>query len=138
MSVGKVRSFRFADAILIAVLLCISILMGVHMGRSRSGSTAVAEIEIGGKTAAEYVLKKGEPLKQIAFQIPRGTATVEIKDGRIRILPLPNDICPAHICSATGWIERPGQFIACVPNRLLITIHSTRSTASDSLDGLTY
>lgn len=41
--------------------------------------------------------------------------TVEIKDGRIRML---EGECPDHICVDTGWLEDVP--IVCLPNRLVI------------------
>ena len=41
--------------------------------------------------------------------------TIEIKDGRIRMLEAD---CPDHICMETGWLEDVP--IVCLPNRLVI------------------
>ena len=48
-----------------------------------------------------------------------GTAKVEIGDGRVRIL---NSPCPLKICEKKGWISNKGDFIICVPNRIVIKI----------------
>jgi len=50
---------------------------------------------------------------------------------------MPDSVCPLHICSQTGWIERPGELIACVPNKLVITIEGGKKPPSDALDGVT-
>lgn len=49
------------------------------------------------------------------------TAEIEVAHGKARIKPLPDNICPRHICSDMGWIE-PGdnKQIVCMPNKLLI------------------
>jgi hypothetical protein len=50
---------------------------------------------------------------------PLGKTTVEIKGGRVRVLDSP---CPNKICVSQGWIERPGETIICLPNRVSITV----------------
>lgn len=48
-----------------------------------------------------------------------GAAKVKIEDGRVRIL---NSPCPLKICEKKGWISNRGDFIICVPNRVVIRI----------------
>jgi hypothetical protein len=48
-----------------------------------------------------------------------GPAKVEIGDGRVRIL---NSPCPLKICEKKGWISNKGDFIICIPNRVVIRI----------------
>jgi hypothetical protein len=48
-----------------------------------------------------------------------GEAKVIIRDGRVRIL---NSPCPLKICEKKGWISKKGDFIICVPNRVIIRI----------------
>jgi len=44
---------------------------------------------------------------------------VEVSGWRVRVV---SAFCPEHICEAQGWIERPGEVIACVPNGVLVRI----------------
>lgn len=44
---------------------------------------------------------------------------IEIKDGKIRIL---NTDCPDKVCKNTGFINKAGQVIVCVPSKLIIKI----------------
>lgn len=50
---------------------------------------------------------------------PLGTSRFEVSGGRVRMLESP---CPEKICINTGWIGRPGEVIACVPNRVIIAV----------------
>ncbi len=50
---------------------------------------------------------------------PLGTTTVEVDGRRVRVISSP---CPNKICVAQGWIERPGETITCLPNRVSITL----------------
>ena len=58
-----------------------------------------------------------------------GRSTVEVEGKRIRMSEAP---CPDRICVKQGWIERPGDFIVCIPNQVEIYIES-----GNGLDALT-
>jgi len=62
-------------------------------------------------------------------------AILEVSQGRVRMLPISEDLCPRGICSHTGWIERSYQSIVCVPNRIIV---SFRKTEPEDVDGVTY
>lgn len=50
---------------------------------------------------------------------PLGETIIEVHDGSVRVLSSP---CQEKICIKSGSISRPGQWIACLPNRIFITI----------------
>jgi hypothetical protein len=131
---------RFSDIALIVILLCCGVasIFFLHKKYLSAGDSLVAEVRIAGELISTRSLGREEPERLIPLQLPRGEGTVQIKEGKIRILPMPDGVCPLHICSNTGWIDRPDQFIACVPNKLIITIHTTQPTEPDSIDAVTY
>lgn len=57
-----------------------------------------------------------------------GISTIEIKDGRIRMVYSP---CPDKLCMKQGFIKGKGESIICVPNRIVIRIKG------DNYDGIT-
>jgi hypothetical protein len=57
--------------------------------------------------------------KEIIVNGKLGEAKVIIRDGRVRIL---NSPCPLKICEKKGWISKKGDFIICIPNRIVIKI----------------
>jgi hypothetical protein len=61
---------------------------------------------------------------------PLGETLVEIADGAVRIISSP---CPEKICIKTGRISKPGQWIACLPNRVFISIRGKRSEQPDAI-----
>lgn len=64
------------------------------------------------------------------------TAVLEIKQGRVRLLPIEERaLCPRGICAHTGWISRSYQSIVCVPNRIIV---SFRDKMPDGVDGVTH
>jgi len=57
-------------------------------------------------------------------EVDGGIATVEVKDGAVRLAPESAHSCPERICVRTGWIKNPGASIICAPNKLVIRIES--------------
>jgi hypothetical protein len=62
------------------------------------------------------------------FPGPRGDTTIEIRDGTVRVVDSP---CPDRICVAAGPISRTGQFIACLPNRVSVTLEGQDAPTTD-------
>ena len=61
------------------------------------------------------------------YDINGGTNTIEIKDGRVRMIEA---FCPNHLCIRQGWIRFEGQSIVCLPNTVSVTVRGT----GDALD----
>jgi hypothetical protein len=57
--------------------------------------------------------------RSVAVPGPLGETVVEIRRGEVRVLSSP---CREKICIKSGAIARPGQWIACLPNRVFIDI----------------
>ncbi len=57
--------------------------------------------------------------REIGIEGKLGTAKIIIKDGRVKII---NSPCPLKICERKGWISKKGDFIICIPNRVVIKI----------------
>ena len=73
--------------------------------------------------------------KEIIFAVegPIGKHIIEVNQGRVRVKKAP-EADPLKICQKTGWIERTGPTIICVPNNLSIWLESTNS----DLDGMSW
>ena len=62
------------------------------------------------------------PLKQdkvITVKGEIGNLTIMIKDKKVKVI---HSSCSNKICIKTGWISSSGEFIACVPNHILIKL----------------
>jgi hypothetical protein len=66
------------------------------------------------------------------LELPDDGVVVEVREGRVRIL---ESDCPQQICVTTRWIRHPRQVIACVPNKILITIESAEEPFLDVIVG---
>ncbi len=125
------------DKILIAAVLILSLIMLVIpfylLGAGEDGEKYLI-VQQNDQIIREISLQDSYEEK-ITFQVegPIGTHIIEAEDGRVRVKEAPADD-PLKICEKTGWIEREGPIIVCVPNRLSIWIESTDS----EIDGMSW
>jgi hypothetical protein len=49
------------------------------------------------------------------------TIHLQVKDGRIAFVDSP---CPDHTCESFGWLNREGQWAACLPAKAMLTIET--------------
>jgi hypothetical protein len=48
-------------------------------------------------------------------------AVIEIKDGKVRFV---SSSCHSKLCVLSGWHQHGGDQIACLPNRILVSLQS--------------
>ncbi|WP_020611112.1 NusG domain II-containing protein [Sediminispirochaeta bajacaliforniensis] len=116
-----------AVIIIIAVLVIVLISIEVYGGK---GSAARLLVQSEGRTFV-YPLDQD---RIIEVKGPLGTTTIEIRDGRARFVDSP---CRDKICVAYGWLENPGEWTACLPNKVLAAIEDNSSKEA-SIDFLSY
>jgi hypothetical protein len=65
---------------------------------------------------------------------PLGNTVVEIREGKARVLSSP---CDNQTCVVAGAIQSHGQWIACLPNKVLVSIEGRGMSGEneDELDG---
>ena len=92
-----------------------------------------------------YISQNGEILERIPVKDtinnqhlvevkgPIGTSIIEVYNGKVRMKEAPEKD-PEKICEKTGWIERAGPSIICVPNKISIWIESE----NNDLDGVSW
>lgn len=62
---------------------------------------------------------------------PLGDTMVEVRDRRVRVLASP---CGNQTCVAAGTIQSHGQWLACLPNKVLISIEGTSVSNGEAID----
>jgi hypothetical protein len=62
--------------------------------------------------------------------LPQGGIKVLVQHGKVSVIEAD---CPRQICVHTGAISRPGQVIACVPNKMLIQIKTAAPPFLDAV-----
>ncbi len=66
--------------------------------------------------------------RELTLQGPLGETIVAIHDETVRVLSDPG---PLQICVNAGAISRQGEWLACLPNQVLITIQGRQSGEVD-------
>ena len=118
------------DLILVAVLLVAALALFFVM-RTRqardTGSGAQAVVTVEGREVGRYPLSKNG-----TFPLNGGTNILVVENGEAWVSEAN---CPDKVCMGMGKISRNGEFIACLPNRLLVVVEGA---AEDSpVDGMT-
>ena len=118
------------DLILVAVLLvaALALFFGLRSRQARdTGSGAQAVVTVEGREVGRYPLSKND-----TFPLNGGTNILVVENGEAWVSEAN---CPDKVCMGMGKISRNGEFIACLPNRLLVVVEGA---AEDSpVDGMT-
>ena len=111
------------DKVLIVVLLILSLSSYITIRSLFPHDTdKVALIELNGKEVMRLSLNPQIPSRTRHLKLDKGEAIFDVSRGKIRILPMDDKLCSRHICSKTGWIEKPWQMIVCLPNKISVRI----------------
>ena len=109
-----------SDKLLVGLVLALAIFSYlIYFLLDQGDSSLNAKIMADGSIFTEINLYHPGHDHLINVPGPLGTSVAEVKPGAIRMKSSP---CPAHYCMETGWINRPGAVIVCVPNRIVIEI----------------
>ncbi len=74
----------------------------------KSDGNIVKKLPLTPKTNMKLLIKSKE-----------GHLTMEIKNGKVRVI---TSTCKEKLCVKEGWIDKVGESIICLPNRISITI----------------
>ncbi len=133
---------KIADYFIVGFILFTG-LAGLWFNVQEAGAVGqkYAVIYLENEQIAELSLSPGESFEYTFNFGPEGehTARVEIDDGKIRMLPMGEELCPRGICSHTGWIDYSYESIVCLPNQIRIAFVEGSVERDDlDLDGVTY
>ena len=98
----------------------------VSLGPSDAGVGRTALVKsLGG----EVIRVDLDQPQRIRIEGPLGTTTVAIEHGAASIVESP---CPHHLCIRKGRISRTGDWVACIPNGVIVSIEG-----ESDYDGIT-
>jgi hypothetical protein len=109
--------FKKGDLIIYSLILGIFIFLGLNLNKLKETKAERAEIYVDNQLKYTYKLQKNE--KKFYVDTDIGGVDVELKDNKIRVT---SSYSPRKLCVKQGWIERSGQTIIGVPDKLLIKI----------------
>ena len=131
------NKMTFYDKLLIIVVFVLSLLIIIRPLFFSFGDDREKEIVIQpqGEAVQRVPLSDTYQNEPLYFEVegPLGTSIIEAYEGRVRLKEAPPDD-PLKVCEKTGWIEREGPVIVCVPNQITVFIDSK----DGDLDGVTY
>ena len=127
----KTARSRYArDLIIVAVLLAVVLALFFVM-RSRqerdTGTGAQAVVTVDGQEIGRYPLSRSG-----TFSLNGGTNVLVVENGEAWVSEA---ACPDKVCMGMGKVSRNGEFIACLPNRLLIVVEG--AAEQSPVDGMT-
>ena len=112
---------RIVPAILMLLLGALLIFAGAR-GRQRAPAGSVLTVtsigEAQNRVVAEVILSPAAK-RTIQVEGPLGITVVEVDGARAHVVSSP---CPDKICIRMGWLERAGDYAACLPNRVLVEV----------------
>lgn len=128
------RGIRKGDLLVIVVLVSIGLatLAYNHFFVPAQPQGNTAEVEVDGRLVNTYSL--GGEQQTIRVDTENGFNVLQIQDEQIGIIEAS---CPDQVCVHSGWKQRIGQIIVCLPHRLIVRI-SGDDSIEDQLDGVTY
>jgi hypothetical protein len=122
--------FRFFDAVILVLVLSLTGFCAFKVYGAPNERLNLRILGRGG-TWVYPLDRETQQAEQSARQIeiagPLGSTVVEFTDSGARVVSSP---CTNKICIASGAIHRRGQWIACLPNAVSLTIESSGNTDS--------
>ncbi|GAB4263092.1 MAG: hypothetical protein Kow0092_13790 [Deferrisomatales bacterium] len=118
------RAFTWADGLLLGALLAAN---GVAAWTGASGRGPAAGAEVIAPSGARTVAFGALP-RSVRVQGPLGTTVVEVGADGVRVTSSP---CPLQLCVGSGTARRPGQVIACLPNRVAVRVLGDRAHGAE-------
>jgi hypothetical protein len=120
----KLRAVDYL-AVLISLLVVGGFSLYAYTGRA---GTAEVVIEASG---SQWIYPL-EPVRKETVMGPLGETVIAIENGRAAVVDSP---CPDKLCVHMPAISKPGQWIACLPNRVFVRV---RGTSGEKIDDISY
>lgn len=112
-----------AAAILFALVATAAFSMAAYTGGEKNPNVLIQA------SGQEWIYPLRED-RQVTVSGPLGEELIRIEDGKAFVEYSP---CPNQICIQQGKISKPGQWIACLPNKIFIRISGTSGDAIDDI-----
>ena len=110
------RKLRITFVDLAAILAALSAVFLSSLGAADAAGEP--RVVIADSIGEEWIYPL-EADREIKIRGPLGITTVHIHDRRVAIESSP---CPNQTCVAAGSIDRPGQWVACLPNQVFVRV----------------
>jgi hypothetical protein len=119
---------RIFDYVAFVVSLSVVAVVGVY---AYGGSNGASQVSV--QTDEGEFLYPLDQDRTVDVSGPLGTTVIEIHDGAVHVHDSP---CRDKICVAAGWLDRSGEWAACLPNRVFIRVEG--DSEEEAIDALAY
>ncbi len=120
---------------LVIVLVSISMLVLTPVLIVEAGANKQVVITLKDQELYRYRLEDNPELKKIDFSFEvenkEYQGVLQMKEGKVKLERLSEDISPLPIHSEMGWISEPYQMIVSLPVQLAVTVEVKGETESD-------
>ncbi|CDX00883.1 NusG domain II-containing protein [Desulfitobacterium hafniense] len=119
--------------LIFGVLIVSGIFLGtMTLAKSETQNTNIV-IVVENEVAQRIPLKVQEESQTYEFKFRDQIGYLEVKNGKVRMLEMPKEICPNSICSETGWINNATKAIVCLPNKIIVTIQGVDDSSREEM-----
>jgi len=101
---------------LIAAIVFTGFLYSQYWFNSGQAGVEFVSIQVDNQTPKLYPISKNQ---EISIEGPIGLSRIEIKNAQVHFLHSP---CHNKQCISHGWISQAGETVACLPNRISISL----------------
>lgn len=122
------------DGLVALIILAAAALLLVGI-RPATSPFLTATVTVNNVIVAVYDLNSLQAPVSLPIQNCPYPLTVEAERTRIRIAW---SDCPGGDCVRTGWADRTGVQIVCLPNKLIISLSGGTDAPTPSIDGVTH
>ena len=122
---------KWADLVVVALLVAAAAALLLVM-RPETGGRLTAVVTLDGTEIARQELEGLDAPVLLEIEGAKHPITVEFSSGKVRIYETE---CPGGDCKATGWVERAGGQIVCLPNRVVISVEGDGPSDIDAVTG---
>lgn len=119
------------DYILIVLLILVSVGSFFFMRMPSSGAGKTAIVKVDGQIVKEIPFTQENVGKHFVIESKYGRNVVEMEADRVHVIEAD---CPDKLDVKQGYIEREGEMIVCLPNRMTIEIREDK----DDLDAVVH
>lgn len=128
---NALRSIELRPYDIVIVVLAVTITVAFSFFAVGRGGTA-GSVEI--KTDNGTFVYPLDEDRHIHAEGPLGTSEIIVEDGRVRFTASP---CRDKICITAGDLSRTGEWAACLPNRVFVTI-TGESVEENPIDAMAF
>lgn len=127
-----VNAITSYDMFLIALILFIAIVFyGIFTLNHKKSPDDIVVVQQNGVVLLQLTKDDLNKNGIYDFEFDGEIGYIEVKEKKVRMLPMDKTICPQAICSNTGWIDGNPKTIVCMPNQIIVSFKSDNSSQVD-------